>query len=167
MALIIETGSIVTNSNSFVTRAEYIAYALTLGVVIPNTDASDIQLVKAGQYIASFEGRLKGQLVDRGQSMPYPRQNLVLEGFEWEDNEIPRQVKLCQMQVALDINAGIDVYNPPQSDSVAVKSERVEGAVSIEYAVKDASKLSRNSTATALMASLLEYSGLRIVLERS
>jgi hypothetical protein len=167
MALVIENGSIVAGANSFVTRAEYIAYALTLGVVVPNTDVTDVQLVKAGQYIASFEGRLKGQLVDRDQAMPYPRSGLVLEGFEWADDEIPRQVKLCQMQLAMDIQAGIDLYNPPQSESTGIKSERVEGAVTVVYATKEAAKLGRQSTATALMASLLEYSGLRIVLERS
>jgi hypothetical protein len=167
MSLIVENGSIVENANSFVTRADYIAYALTFGVVVANTTATDVQLVQAGQYIASFEGRLKGSLVERDQPMPYPRKELTLEGFEYADNEIPRIVILAQMQLAIDLQAGIDIYNPPQSESVAVKREKVDGAVEVEYAVKESAKLSRRSTSTALVAALLEYSGLRIVLERS
>jgi hypothetical protein len=166
-ALIVENGTIVPNADSFVSQAEYAAYAALISANIDGAESQKVALRKAAIYIGTFEGRLKGQLVSRNQPLAYPRQNLVLEGFEWADNEIPRQVKLCQMQLAIDIQAGIDIYNPPQSDSVAVKKERVEGAVSVEYAVKDAQKLSRNSTSTALMASLLEYSGLRIVLERS
>jgi hypothetical protein len=165
--LIVEDGTIVPNADSFVTQAEYVEYAGHIGAFIDGAEGQRQALRKAAIYMASFEGRLKGSLVDRDQSMPYPRSDLVLEGFEWADDEIPRQVKLCQMQLALDLNAGIDIYNPPQSESVGIKSERVEGAVAVEYAVKESSKLSRNSTATALMASLLEYSGLRIVLERS
>jgi hypothetical protein len=167
MALIVEDGSIVTGANSFVSRSDFIAYALSLGVVIPNTDPSDVLLVKAGQFIASKEGRLKGELVERGQPMSYPRANLTLEGFEWEENEIPRQVKLCQMELALDLNAGIDLYNPPQSASVGIKRERVEGAVEVEYAVGEEMKLSRNSTAMALIRSLMKGNGMSLVLERA
>jgi hypothetical protein len=99
--------------------------------------------------------------------MAYPRTDLVIEGWDWADNEIPRQVKLCQMQFALDINAGVDPYNPPSSDSNGIKRESVEGAVEVEYAIKDAVKLSRNSTSRALLSSLLMNSGLTVVLERS
>jgi hypothetical protein len=165
MTIIIEDGTIVEGANSYVTAVEFIAYADDLGIEIIG-DVNPV-LIESAQYIASFEGRLKGSLVSREQYLSYPRSDLVLEGFEWNDDEIPRQVKLCQMALALDLAEGIDLYNPPQSESVGIKSERVEGAVAVEYAVKESSKLSRNSTATALMASLLEYSGLRIVLERS
>jgi hypothetical protein len=165
--LVIEDGSIVSGSDSYVSRADYIAYAASLGVTVPDTAATDVQLVKAAQYIGSFEGRLKGTRVTRDQYMAYPRKDLFIDGFAWDEDEIPRNVVLCQMQVALDINEGIDPYNPPTSGSTAIKSERVEGAVTVQYAVKDAAKLSRNSSSSALLSSLLEYSGLRIVLERA
>jgi len=42
------------------------------------------------------------------------------------------------MSLALDQVNGIDIFNPPQSDSVAVKRSKVEGAVEEEYAVSDA-----------------------------
>lgn len=167
MALIVETGAIVANADSYVSRADFISYAAGRGITIPNTDATDAQLVKAAEYIGSYEGRLRGLLVSREQPMAYPRSDLVIEGWDWADNEIPRQVKLCQMQFALDINAGVDPYNPPSSDSTGIKRERVEGAVEVEYAIKEAVKLSRNSTSRALLSSLLMNSGLSLVLERS
>jgi hypothetical protein len=165
--LIVEDGSIVANANSFVSEAEYAAYAALIGVDIDGVPNQRIALIKAAIFIGTYESRLKGALVSRNQSLAYPRTDLVLEGFAWNDNEIPRQVKLCQMQFAIDLQSGIDIYNPPQSDSVAVKREKVDGAVEVEYAVTDSVKLSRYSTSKALLNSLLVNSGLTLVLERA
>ena len=162
MALIIEDGSIVANANSWASRADYIAYALARGVVIPDTDAADVQLVKAAEFIGSHEANLKGYLVQRDQSLAFPRHDIVIDDWYWSSTEIPRQVTLCQMALAMDINAGVDLYNKPVNPNLAVKSERVEGAVSVEYAVSDTvgQKLSRSSTSDALLASLLQRNGL-------
>jgi hypothetical protein len=160
MAVIIETGAQVANSNSYSTRADYIAYALTLGTVIADTVAADDQLVAAAVFIGSKENSLKGDRVDRDQSMAFPRNGLVIEGFSWLSTEIPRQVLLAQMSLALDINAGEDLYNLSQSESTGLKSERVEGAVTVEYANVDSMKLSRRSSSNALLASLMKNGGL-------
>jgi hypothetical protein len=160
MALVIEDGSIVAGADSFVTRADYIAYAAGLGITVENTEAADVQLRTAVQFMASRESRLKGVRVSRDQPLPYPRSDLVLDGFEWSSTEIPRQVLLCQMALALDLNAGIDIYNPPQSGATGIKSERVEGAVTVVYATADVVPLSRRSQSQALMSSLMRDGGL-------
>ena len=162
MALIIEDGSLVTSANSWVTRADYIAYALARGVTIADADATDVQLVKAGEFINSHEQNLKGYRVERDQAMSFPRHDVVIDDWYWSSTEIPRQVKLCQYALALDINAGVDLYNKPVNPNTAVKRERVEGAVEVEYAIPESTgqKLSRSSTADALLNSLLNRSGL-------
>jgi hypothetical protein len=163
MALTIETGSIVTGADSWASRASYIAYAAGLGITIPNTEEADAQLRAAAIFIGTYESRIRGERVSRDQPLAFPRKGLVIEGFSWSDTEIPRQVLLCQMSLALDINAGIDLYNPPASASTPVRRERVEGAVEVEYAVRDAQKLSRNSTSRALLNSLLKDGGLTVI----
>ena len=160
MAVIIETGAQVTDSDSYSTRAEYIAYAASIGTTIADTVAADEQLIAAAIFIDSKEAQLKGCRVDRDQSMAFPRNGLVIEGFSWLSTEIPRQVLLAQMALALDLNAGEDLYNLSQSASAGVKKERVEGAVSVEYAVSDSMKLSRRSRSQALLASLMTSGGL-------
>jgi hypothetical protein len=85
----------------------------------------------------------------------------VIEGFSWDSSEIPRQVILCQMALALDVHAGIDLYNPPANANRATKSERVEGAIEVEYfGSNSGAKMGRTSTAQALLASLMVNSGL-------
>ena len=163
--MIIEDGTIVTGANSFVTRSEYIAYALTLGTTIPNTTATDVELISATSFMESKRQMYKGELVDRDQYLSFPRYDVVLEGFYWTGEEIPRQVKLCQMAIALDINAGNDPYNPPIVRTR--KSEEIDGAVKVAYFGRDQDvKLSRTSTWSALLSSLLKNSGLGIAMER-
>lgn len=162
MALVIEDGTIVANSDSYATRAEYIAHALSLGVTIADDDAADVQLRKAAEFIDSHEANLKGYRVERDQSMAFPRHDVVIDDWYWSSTEIPRQVLLCQMALALDINAGVDLYNKPVNPNTTVKRERVEGAVEVEYAVGEMTgqKLSRSSRSDALLNSLLNRSGL-------
>lgn len=161
MALTIETGSIVTGADSWVTRAEYIAYALKLGVTIADADAADVELVKAAQFIDAHEQNLKGYRVERDQPLSFPRHDVVIDDWYWSSTEIPRQVKLCQMALALDINADVDLYNKPVNPNTAVKREKVD-AIEVEYAVPESTgqKLSRSSRSDALLNSLLKRSGL-------
>lgn len=168
MPLIIETGAIVTDADSYVTRADYISYASKIGVVIADDDTTDEKLRKAARFIDSHEPNIKGMRVQRDQPMAFPRDGVYIDNWLWESDEIPRQVILAQMNIALDIEAGIDPYNPPVNPNRATVAERVEGAVSVQYANGGvAQKLGRTSTATALMNSLLKHSGLSIALERS
>lgn len=158
MAIVVEDGSVVSGANSFVTRAEFIAYALARGVTVTDDSSADITLIKATDFIASHEANLKGTLVDKNQSTPFPRYDIgYIDGYSWGSSEIPRQVILCQLAVALEINAGVDVYNTPANPNLIAKSKRVEGAVSIEYAVDGSGqKLSRTSRYDSLLNSLLK-----------
>jgi hypothetical protein len=159
MSLIVEDGTIVAFADSYVSRADYIAYAQQQGVVVPDTDETDSHLVRAARFIDSMELRLKGTRVDRDQPMAYPRKNLVIDGYPWAEDEIPRQVILAQMATSLDIASGVDPYN--RGFELPVIEERVEGAVSVKYASPTTvSKLGVQSTATALLRSLMKSSGL-------
>ena len=167
MAVTVEDGSIVAGADSYVTRAEYIAHALTLGVTVADTEAADVELVKAGLFIGSHEDSLKGSLTNRDQPMAFPRSGLVLEGFSWGSDEIPRQVKLCQLALALDVNEGIDLYNPPVNPNRATSMEKVDGAVEVQYFGTGGNKVGRTSSAQALLNTLLYRSGLTLVMERA
>lgn len=162
MTLIIETGNIVDDSNTYVSRSDYITYASNRGITISDTAAADVQLLKAAEYIDRHEDNLKGYIVLRDQGMAYPRSDLTIDGWYWGSDEIPRQVILCQLAFALDINAGVDLYNRPQNPNLIAKSETIVGAVEVEYAVSETTgqKLSQTSTGDALLASLLNNRGL-------
>lgn len=132
MAVIVEDGSIVTDADSLVTRAEYIAYAGLVGTTIANAAAADEELIGAMRFIDSLEPQFYGELVERDQALSFPRTGLYLEGWSWTHEEIPERLKQAQMEVALYIHAGYDPYNPEQT--MVYLSESVDGAVAVSYA---------------------------------
>lgn len=161
MTIIVETGAIVTGANSYASRADYIAYAASVGVTVADDATADVQLIKAAAFIDSHERRLIGYRKTRDQPMSYPRDELVIESWEWQSNEIPRQVILCQLSTALDIKAGIDPYNPPANPARAVRREKIDLAVDVEYFGSDAgAKMSSDSTSRAMLNTLLKNSGM-------
>jgi len=163
MALTIEDGSQVSGADSYVTRAEYIAYALTLGITVADTSTADDELVAASIYIDSQEPKLKGYRVSRDQSISYPRDGMYLNGFVWESDEIPTQVKYAQFNLALDIKADIDIYNPDKTDSI-VKREKIEGAIEVEYAVTEKGTVTKQSLSNSYMNILMNNQTMSIPL---
>ena len=166
MALTVEDGTIVSGADSYISQADFIAFALTIGTVVAVEQATDDKLVEAFYYLNSLEVRLKGTRTLKTQPNAYPRDGLVIEDFAWLSTEIPRQVILAQELLTLDLIAGIDLYNRPQSASTAIKRNRVEGVVEQEFAVSDAMKLSSATHAVDVVNSLLKNSGLSVVLSR-
>ena len=163
MALTIEDGSQVSGADSYVTRAEYIAYALTLGITVADTSTADDELVAASIYIDSQEPKLKGYRVSRDQSISYPRDGMYLNGFVWESDKIPTQVKYAQFNLALDIKADIDIYNPDKTDSI-VKREKIEGAIEVEYAVTEKGTVTKQSLSNSYMNILMNNQTMSIPL---
>jgi len=164
MAIIIEDGSIVANANSFVSEADFNQYVTDHSIIL--TDTAENLLRRAAEFIVAKETSLKGRRVDRDQALPYPRTDLTIDGWYWRSDEIPRQVTQLQILLAVDKNSGIDLYNRPEPTNKTVKRERIEGAVEVEYSVKEGGngRTSANSEALALMSQLLVNNGL--VLQR-
>lgn len=164
MAIVVETGAIVTGANSYVSRADAIAYAAGRGVTLADSTATDAMLIKAGAYLESFRSRFKGQLLERDQPLAWPRYNAVIEGFAWDTDEIPRHVINAQLAVLLEINAGDDPFNPtPQQGQIT--QESVAGAVSVSYAAGNAGaiKVNKDRESQALINLCLDRSGLYAV----
>lgn len=101
MTLIIETGLIVPNANSYVSDAEYVEYAAARGRTIgADAPAREIELNKAMDYLESFRDRFKGTKVSRDQPLQWPRVSVFIDGYQTDSNEIPDELKSAQMEMA-------------------------------------------------------------------
>lgn len=101
MALVIEDGTGLSNSESYVDVTEFQAYADKRGLSIPSDNAAcEVLLIKAMDYLDAKEHQLQGARVSAAQSLSYPREGLKLFGFYVEDNAIPELIKKAQMELA-------------------------------------------------------------------
>lgn len=109
MALIVEDGTGLPDANSFVSRAEYIAYAAARGVVIEDEDATDVQLIKAIDFLLTkcFRG---DPTYPNVQALPFPRHVENFDGtLAFPDDQVPNGIKRAQMEAALAVNNGVDL----------------------------------------------------------
>lgn len=103
MTLIIEDGSNVSGANSYITVAEYTAWAnARFGASrasLPSDEAAYEALIyRAMDY---FEAQpFKGLKVNDSQPLQHPRSGLVIDGYYVDTNEIAKEVKLSLYELA-------------------------------------------------------------------
>ncbi len=130
MALIIETGAVVANANSFTTDAEFTARATLVGITLPTTLAErDALQIQAVTYITGKEPKMSGTRTNFEQELPYPRRGAVLHGTVLDSNKIPQQLKLAQLELALQAASGALFTT---SASSGVKREKLD-VMEVEY----------------------------------
>ncbi len=133
MTLIVEDGSIVANANSYADLDYIKAYALARGATLSIDDAViEQQVAIAMDYIEGKRNEYQGIKVDSTQSLQFPRDYLIIDGFDFDSTSIPKELKNALSQLIIEQTNGIDIL--PTSDEPAIKKETV-GPISTEYAV--------------------------------
>jgi hypothetical protein len=90
MAIIVEDGTIVANADSYVSVADYEAWADARGIEY-DSSVIESQILRAMDYIETL--RFIGQKSTKAQQLQFPRVGVVVDGFELDYNEIPQQLK--------------------------------------------------------------------------
>lgn len=120
MALIVEDGSLLQGANSFVSVAEVRAFANARASILPASDTEvEVAAVKAADYVRSLRSRFKGSEIIAEQPLPFPRCNLVVNGFDLPSNTVPQGIKDACCQLALEAAAGVDLL-PTTSGQITV-----------------------------------------------
>jgi len=91
MALIVENGTLVANANSYVSIAEFTAWADARGVTYPSLPELQQKILRAMDYIESLD--FVGQKHEETQALQWPRDYVYIDGYSIESDEIPPEVK--------------------------------------------------------------------------
>ena len=134
MALVQEDGSVVTGANTYVTLAEYKAWADDRGITYGADAAVTQQIYRAMDYIESL--RFIGDKANENQPMQWPRLGAIIDGYEVDGNEIPNLLKLAVYE-AIKVEA--DGYSELAALDRRTISESV-GDISVTYADNSSSR---------------------------
>lgn len=137
MDIIVETGAIVPNANSYVTIKEAQEYAVARGLKVFKDDKHTSEcLIRAMDYLAAF--RYKGLQTSLTQSLSWPRTGVYVKGYlpAYDENSIPNEFRLAQIEIAIAIADGVVVFansgKTVEGDTGSVKKEKV-GPIETEY----------------------------------
>lgn len=125
MALVIEDGSGKPDANSYVTATEAREYATARGVTLSDADnVVEAFLVKAADYIETFDSQFVGERATDEQALSWPRAEVCLNGKEWPTERIHPNILKAQMQAVIEQHNGMDLM--PTSDGTVVKRKKVD-----------------------------------------
>jgi hypothetical protein len=106
VALIVENGTEVAGANTYVTDAEFVAYAAARGKTIASTAVNrEIQLIKSMDYIEGHRSKFKGTKNTQTQPLQWPRFDVVIDTYYLDSDQIPKELKEAQMEAAIFINS--------------------------------------------------------------
>lgn len=168
MALVIEAGQGLPNSNSYASVADLRAYAAARGASLPATGsagdaACEVLLIKAMDRMEAERDNYQGDRVSSTQALSLPRVGMWVDGWEILSNEIPRTAIYAQCAFAIEAQTTDLMPNTAANASGPVTSETV-GPVSITYAnpgsVRRTPALAK---ADALLRTLLRHNGLFVI----
>jgi hypothetical protein len=158
MALIVETGAIVTGAESYCTVAFANTYLANRGYTawdaLDDTDSKEPALRKATDYLtAMFKGRWQGEIVDEDQALDWPRYDVVVDGHDVDSDSVPLAVQKACAELAY--RASTSDLSPDLSQGVL--SETV-GQISVTYD-KNSPQRARYAFVDALLAPYLTSGG--------
>lgn len=131
MALTLENGEGLSDSDSLVSLGDVRDFAVSRGKSLTDDDAElEAAIRTAHDYLLNKEPQLKGERTKEGQALPFPRKNVELFGFPVDWNAIPKQVKDA---ICLLVIEQVDKELLPAADGRVVQSEAV-GPISTTYA---------------------------------
>lgn len=139
MALIIEDGTGVDNSNTYVDDTEYVAYASSRGLTIGgDATAREQELIMSVDFLESFRAKLKGVKSDGTNSLQYPRIGVYIDNVLNASDNIPTELKRAQMEAAAYQSASQLTSNTVDKN---IQSEKLSGLeVSYFYGGKSGSQ---------------------------
>jgi hypothetical protein len=125
MSLTLEDGTGKSDAQSFVSVADFEAYAALRGISdLPAAEADkEVMLIKASDYISSLRGRFQGYKTSQTQALQFPRSGASLDGYELASDSIPQVLIDAQCELALAVHAGKDLM--PTNDGKVVISQKV------------------------------------------
>jgi hypothetical protein len=131
MALIVEDGTGKPDADSYSTAAEFVSYAARYGLTIPEGELAQEALLRRAA-LAMDGMKWKGCRTNSDQALAWPRRDVIIDTEIKPSAYIPARIQYGQMALAAEIYT--DDIDPVDSRKGAVTLERVEGAVTREYA---------------------------------
>lgn len=111
MALLVEDGSLVAGANSYITLLEARTFATDTNEVPEDSDQQlEANLRLAMRFIESHRNGFKGNIVNRTQALQWPRSNVFIDGFLFDFQSIPQELKDLQSQLSVEIKNGVVLF---------------------------------------------------------
>ena len=129
MALTIETGQQSATATSYVTVANYNTY---LDARYPtrtsiSTAQAEAYILRAMDYFETLV--FIGTKADEDQALQWPRHRVIIDGYGFDSDQIPKEVLIATYEIAYGFEQGFGINDPVGRET----SKETVGSLSVEY----------------------------------
>jgi len=128
MALVVEDGSVVTGANTYVSLAEFKAWADDRGITYGADDAVTKQIYRAMDYFERLQ--FIGNKANENQPLQWPRTEALIDGYYADATEIPTPVKTALYEAVVVEAAGNSELEVQDRKTIREKI----GDIEVQYA---------------------------------
>lgn len=128
MALVVEDGSVVAGANTYITLAEFKAWADDRGISYGTDDAVNKQIYRAMDYFERLQ--FIGNKANENQPLQWPRTEALIDGYYADATEIPPQVKIAVYEAVVVEAAGDSELETQDRRTIREKV----GDIEVQYA---------------------------------
>jgi len=158
MALVIETGAGLANSESYASVAELKAYAISIGASIPTAEKDCEVLLRKAMLALRRGDEYIGERFSRDQAHDFPRVCVTVGGFTYPATTIPAMLKEAQMLFAIAANNS-DLLPVVEANAKGAIIERTVDVITTKYAPGGYNQTPRVTAAERVLAPLLKSNG--------
>lgn len=135
MALVIEDGSVVANANSYITVAEFKAWADARGISYGTDQAVEQAILRAMDW---FERQyFIGNKANENQPLQWPRTEALIDGYYADATEIPKEVNTALYEATkVELEGNSELNN---EDRRTIREQ--VGDISVEYAANSLNRV--------------------------
>ena len=123
--IVVEDGTGLETSNSYISAADCTTYATDRGVTLAGTVAD--MLIRGMDYIE--QQIFKGTKATSAQALQWPRFGVYVDGYYVSETSVPQLLKDALCEIVISIDGGTD---PLSSESRETKREKI-GEIEVEY----------------------------------
>jgi len=128
MALVVEDGSVVTGANTYVSLAEFKAWADDRGITYGTDAAVTQQIYRAMDYFERLQ--FIGNKANENQPLQWPRTEALIDGYYADATEIPTPVKTALYEAVVVEAAGNSELEVQDRKTIREKI----GDIEVQYA---------------------------------
>lgn len=128
MALVVEDGSVVTGANTYVSLAEFKAWADDRGIAYGTDAAVTQQIYRAMDYFERLQ--FIGNKANENQPLQWPRTEALIDGYYADATEIPTPVKTALYEAVVVEAAGNSELEVQDRKTIREKI----GDIEVQYA---------------------------------
>ena len=129
MTLVVETGALVSGANTYVSVANFKAWADDRNVTYTDDDGViEHKIFRAMDYFETLH--FLGLKADENQALQWPRDQVYIDGYAVESDEIPAQVKNALYELVKIEFDGDSALSPQERQAI---SEKI-GDIQVTYA---------------------------------